>query len=170
MPHIYWSTTMKKHLFLGLAFVAVLFAFVSCEMKSVMSPSIQQASEIIRTDTNGVCDTILLTDSLHVGDTVQFGLLLNGYYDYLRTFTVSADEANVAVSLIWNDEFKEALSQESDPGHGKLIFVPEKVYGCYTALQYIPLHSGTFRIDMTLVSAAEAPYTSQQLYFFIAVR
>lgn len=161
---------MKKHLFFGLSFIAVIVAFVSCNMKAVMSPSIKPSATLIRTTAAGVRDTISYSDSLNVGDTVRMSAILNGYYDYITSFVAASDEANVDVSIIWQDSTITYLAEDADPEHGILKFVPERVYGCYVPIQYIPKHSGTYRIDLTVTSAAESPYSNQQKFFYIAVR
>ena len=161
---------MKKHLFFGLSFIAVIVAFVSCNMKAVMSPSITPSATLIRTTAAGVRDTISYSDSLNVGDTVRMRATLNGYYDYITSFVAASDEANVDVSIIWQDSIITYLAEDADPEHGILKFVPERVYGCYVPIQYIPKHSGTYRIDLTVTSAAESPYSNQQKFFYIAVR
>ena len=161
---------MKKHLFFGLSFIAVIVAFVSCNMKAVMSPSITPSATLIRTTAAGVRDTLSDTDSLNVGDTVRMSAILNGYYDYITSFVAASDEANVDVSIIWQDSTITYLAEDADPEHGILKFVPERVYGCYVPIQYIPKHSGTYRIDLTVTSAAESPYSNQQKFFYIAVR
>ena len=64
-------------------FAAIGFAVVSCDMTTVISPRINVSRQLVRTNLSGVCDTIMLDDSLNIGDTVRMGLLLNGYYDPL---------------------------------------------------------------------------------------
>ena len=101
---------------------------------------------------------------------MRLSVILDGYYDYLTAFGLSVDTVNVSAAVEWSDEYKYVLAEDADPEHGKITFLPDKVYGCYTTIRYIPLHSGTFRIDMKLVSAAQAPYSTMQNYFFIAVK
>lgn len=170
MPH-----TMK-YKFLLFALVAV--AFVACETRSVVSPSVRVSSSLYRTytvqDSLGqdslVRDTISLTDSLRIGDTVRMGMVCEGYYDYLRALTIVSDPSEVDVSLSWDEEAKHLLTSAADPEHGKLAFVADSVYACYTTLTYVPVATGTHRIGISLVSAAKDPYTEGAWHFNIAVK
>lgn len=170
MPH-----TMK-YKFLLFAFVAA--AFVACETKSVISPGIRFSSALYRTYTvqgslgqdSIVKDTISLQDSLQLGDTVRMPMVCEGYYDYLRALTISTDTSKVKVSLAWNEEDSACLSDEADPEHGRLAFLPDKVYACFTTLTYVPVVTGTHRIDITLTSAAREGYSEGAWHFNLAVK
>ena len=170
MPH-----TMKYKFFL---FALVAVAFVACETKSVVSPSVRVSSSLYRTytvqDSLGqdslVRDTISLLDTLRVGDTVRMGMVCEGYYDYLRTVTIVSDTSKVKVSLAWDEKNKTCLTEAADPEHGKLAFVADSVYACFTTLTYIPVASGAHRIDISLISAAQEGYSQGSWHFNIAVK
>ena len=149
---------------------ALVFALVSCNTRSVFSPSLQQASELIRISAEGVKDTITFSDSLQIGDTVHVGMLCNGFYDYLRTVVMAGDTNKVKTSLEWPDSLGYVLAEDADKEHGRLSFVPEKVYAIYTTLTYIPVASGTHRVDIQINSAAPESYNQYNGYFVIAVK
>ena len=161
-------TMNKLHYFFTFAFV--LLAFTSCLDDAVMSPGFAIVTPLERTSQAGVKDTVLLSDTLLVGDTVRAGVVLNGYYDYLTSFIVSADESKVRCSLAWDEEDSMYLAEDANPEIGKLTFAPQGVYACYTTLQYVPQDSGLHKIEMVLTSAAENPYTTASGHFFIVAK
>ena len=153
----------------SILFVLVTLLAVSCDMATVVSPRISVSNELVRTSITGARDTILFSDSLNIGDTVQMGVLLNGYYDYLVSFAATADTSKVHLSVIWPDSLG-GVTDASDPAHAKLVFVPDSVYACLTTLNYVPVSGGTHQINMALTSAAKAPYSQCVAQFYIAVR
>lgn len=150
-------------------FVLVALMAVSCDMTTVVSPRITVSNELIRTSITGVRDTISFGDSLNVGDTVQLGMLLNGYYDYLVSFEATADTSKVRLSVAWPDSLG-GVTEASDPAHAKLVFIPDSVYACLTTLSYVPVSHGVHPINLVLSSAAKAPYSQSAIQFYIAVR
>ncbi len=169
---------MKRNVLFISSFVILTVLAVSCDLKTVMSPGVQFSSVLYRTssvtDSTGqvvlVNDTITLSDSLNVGDTVRLPMILNGYYDYITSFAVSTDTSKVHLSLMWGDEYNSYLTTAADPEHGILAFKPDAVYAFLTTLVYVPQVSGTYRIDMELNSAAQAPYSQWTGHFFIGVK
>ena len=170
MPH-----TMKKKILL-IAFVA--FALVACDFDSVVSPGIQMSSSIYRTyitqnelgqDTL-IRDTIALNDSVNIGDTLRLPMVCQGYYDYLRTLKVSVDTTKLHASLAWDTAYSSSLAEDADPEHAYLSFLPEQVYACYTTLTYVPVASGTHRVDILVESNAKGNYSQGSWYFFVGVK
>ena len=145
-------------------------AFVSCNSKAVFSPNLQTAAQLIRVSAEGVRDTITFNDSLQVGDTVYLGMLCNGFYDYLKKVSATGDESKVLTSLEWPDSLSYVLADDSDQEHGCLSFLPEKVYAIYTTLTYIPVASGTHKLDFQITSAAPESYNLYSGSLVIAVK
>ena len=170
MPHI-----MKKG-FLIIALSAL--AFVACNTDTVVSPSAQLSSSHYRTYTvpdvlgqdSLVRDTITFGDTVRIGDTVRVPILCNGYYNYLRSVITTADTTKMLVSLLWNDEFRSSLADDADPAHGRLTFLADKVYACYTTIVYVPKMSGTHRLDILLTSSAKEGYSDGAWHFFVPVK
>ena len=165
MPHI-----MKRNILVSLSLALIAVAAVSCDTRSMITPGLQTSTSLIRTSAAGVKDTITLTDTLSVGDTVRMGMLCRGFYDYLKTVVVSCDSSKLSVSLAWPDSLNSALASDADPAHGRLSFLPEKAYAIYTTLTYIPKVSGMSQIDIKLTSSAPEKYSESSAYFFIAVK
>ena len=161
---------MKRNILICLPLVLVTFFAVSCDLDTVVSPSVQSSSVLFRTSAEGVNDTITFSDSLQVGDTVRLPMVLNGYYDYLTGFAASTDTTKMQVSFVWDEAFRTCLTSSADPDHGILIFEPEKVYACVVTLQYVPLQSGTHRIDLVLKSSAQETYSQWIGHFNAAVK
>ena len=170
MPH-----TMKKNILL-LAFVA--FALIACDLDTVISPGVQVSSSLYRTytvqDSLGqdtlIRDTITFADSLNIGDTVLIPMVCQGYYDYLKTVTVSADTAKMQLSLEWDEKYQSYLAEDADPAHGYLSFLPDKVYAFYTTIKLVPVASGTHRVDIQALSNAKENYSQGSWHFFVAVK
>lgn len=169
---------MKRNLYLVLSLVLVALGAVSCVGEAVMSPKVQYGSAVYRTyatvDTLGhdtiISDTISLADSVQVGDTLRFPLVINGYYDYITSFIVTADTSKVTVSFTWDEELDDFLAPGADPEHGNLTFEANKVYAALTTLVYVPQVPGTHEIDLLLTSAAKQPYSEWQGHFFVGVK
>ena len=145
-------------------------ALVSCNSRAMFSPSLQTATEMIRVSAEGVRDTVTFNDSLQVGDTVYLGMLCNGFYDYLKKVSATCENSKVLTSLEWPDSLSYVLADDSDQEHGCLSFAPEKVYAIYTTLTYIPVESGTHKVDIQITSAAPESYNLYSGYFLIAVK
>ena len=165
MPHI-----MKRNILFPLSLALVAILAVSCETKSVISPTIQASTILYRTSATGVKDTISFLDTLHVGDTVLMPLRLDGYFDYLTTFKAVADTEKVQLAFVTNAAFDSCLTSAANPKHGYLVFEPARVYGCYVPLSYVPLRVGTHKVELDLNSAAEEAYSHCYRYFNIEVR
>ena len=163
MPHI-----MMKYKFLFFALVA--FVFVSCDLNTVASPTVDVSRSHYRTTAAGVKDTITYTDSLNIGDTVLVPILCDGRFDYLRMVKIGADTTKLRVSLLWDEKFQSCLTADADPEHGCLAFKADSVYRCYTSIKYIPKASGTHRIDIVLLSAAKEGYSNGAWHFNVAVK
>ena len=169
---------MKRNISFGLFLAVIVMAFIACNTRSMITPVFQTSNTLIRTytvqDSLGrdsiVTDTVTFTDSLNVGDTVRMGLMCNGFYDYLKTVKVSGDTSKVKTSLEWPDSLSYVLASDADPAHGVLTFLPEKAYAIYTTVTYIPVASGTHKVDIGLLSAAPESYNQTAGYFFIAVK
>ena len=161
---------MKRNVLFILSLVMIALMTVACTQETVVSPGVRHSSVVYRTSAAGVKDTITLSDSLQVGDTVLFPMVLNGYYDYLNTFMVSADTTKVQVSLLWNEEDSACLAPSANPEQGLLVFNAGAIYACMTTLKYVPKASGVHRIDLALTSAARSPYSSWAGYFYIGVK
>lgn len=165
MPH-----TMKRNILVYISLVVLTLAFASCDTRSTFTPGFQTSEMLIRTSMDGVKDTILLTDTLNLGDTVRMGMICEGYYDYLKTIVVSGDTANVHTALAWPDSLSFVLAEDADPAHGRLSFLPDKAYAIYTTLTYIPVATGMHRVDIKVVSNAPDPYSQSNGFFMIAVK
>lgn len=165
MPH-----DMKKHLFVFLSVIAFVCTFVSCEGKSVMSPGIKVSSVVVRTSIEGLCDTIDIRDSVNVGDTLRMTMVVNGYFDYLKSIVAQSDTDKVKVALPWNEAQMGVLTDDADPEHGKLTFKPDSVVLCVAVMRYVPRKSGAQNVDIVVRSNAEENYSSGQWTLNIGVR
>jgi len=160
---------MKRSFVISLVIALVALGLMSCDGTAISSPSIQAASKMVRTSAAGVRDTINLTDSLNVGDTVRLSLIVQGYYHYLTSFSATSD-TTMLVGLAWNQADSAALAPGSDPEHGKVIFTPNSAYVFLTNLRFTPRYSGTHRIDMIVASSAGEPYSPQLYHYDVVVR
>ena len=160
---------MKRSFVISLVIALVALGMASCIGTAVSSPSIQAASKMVRTSAAGVRDTINLTDSLNVGDTVRLSMIVQGYYHYLTSFSATSD-TTMLVGLAWNQADSAALAPGSDPEHGKVIFTPNSAYVFLTSLRFTPRYSGKHRIDMNVASSAGEPYSPQLYHYDVVVR
>ena len=169
---------MMRNILFSLSFVLVTFMAVSCNLGTVISPSVQASSQLYRSYTvigslgqdSIVQDTITYKDSLSIGDTVRWPMVINGYYDYLVSFKATADTNDVRLSFAWDPVFDTLLIETSDYSHGVLEFKPAKVYAGLVTLVYVPRRSGTHQVDLVLNSAAQEPYSQWAGHFNMAVK
>ena len=165
MPHI-----MKNSIIRFCAVLLTAISIISCNSKSVHTPGVRVSNLVQRTTVEGVRDTILITDSVNIGDTLRLGMIVDAYFDYLKSVIAKSDEDKALVSLSWNEEQMDVIASDADLEHGKLVFVPMKVPACVTILQYIPLTAGTQSIHINVTSTAAEPYSYSSWYFNVAVR
>ena len=166
MPH-----NMKPiHYLILLPLLAIMM--VSCETKSQSSPRLTAASKVVRTDSAGVNDTISLSDSINVGDTIRLRIMLEGVYNTLTSLQVKSDTTCLltAIEKDWDEESDAYLADGTDAEHGKLVFVPEKVYGWISTLRYAAVKSGAHTIDFTLSSSAGEGYSPRSFTLNVNVR
>ena len=145
-------------------------AFVSCESNSVISPGIVVYPQVVRISAEGVSDTITVTDSVNVGDTLRLTMHVNGYYDYLKSIVATSDVEKVKVSLPWNEEQTGVLAEDADPENGKLVFKPDSVTVCVAVLRYIPLKSGAQSVHIAVRSNARENYNYNEWTLPLGVR
>lgn len=161
---------MKRSIIVLFSCALIALTLNSCEGTAVYSPSLQAASKIFRTSASGVQDTITLADTLHVGDTVRMGLLAQGYFHYLTSFTVKVDTSALAVSLAWNPADSASLAPNSDPQNGIVIFNPDMAYIFLTTMRYTPKRAGKFPVEMTVASSAGQSYSPVSYSFDVNVK
>jgi len=93
-------------------------------------------------------------DTISVGDTVRFAVLLNAVTNQLTSFSAKADAGLLDMSFLLTNEFEEALEESSDQENGLLNF---KVgYSAATVpMQYVALKSGSAKVTLTLSTTSE---------------
>ena len=161
--------TIMKRLCLFLLPV-LAFMVTSCENRVGSTPILQSSAFLLRTSAAGVQDTIALYDTICVGDTIQMGLLVSGYYNFLKTFEVKADTSCIQYSLAWNPANDMYLATGSDPEHGILIFLPEQLYAINTVLIYTPRKAGTHKMSFIISSDAGEGYSPREWEYNVDVK
>ena len=152
---------MKRY-FLFLAVITFLFA--SCNPEEPQhSPEISNSHFVAyHPDSLHTIDTLKIRlvdneyyiDTIAVGDTVRYGLLLNAVYNQLTSFTIKTDTNYLALSLILSSDYDTALDASSDVANGSLVFKPG-YNGATLRVQYIAKKSGTPKVSMTLATTSK---------------
>lgn len=158
MPH-----PMKKF------FPIVVVAFAALFLNSCLEGDYQSTPRIsvyalYRTNPSGVKDTLRFGDTIQVGDTVLAPMLLEGMYNELVYFKVSADTSLFDYILVRDTTNAHLLASDSKPEEGYLHFVS----GCYlypAMLRYVAKKSGTYPIHVELGSTANEKYSPVKGYF-----
>ena len=149
---------MKRIYLFLLPFVALLMT--ACNDMAVSTPELWAARLMIRTAPDGWCDTIPITDTIHVGDTLRWNLMADGHFNTLQTFDVTADTSVFYLGLEISPVDSAALDlKKSDLDHGKMVFQPQKIYACPVWLRFSPRKTGTHKIQMTIASDAGQNYS-----------
>jgi len=164
MPH-----TMKRFfLFIAIAVSAV--CLTSCLTGEEQStPLIQVSKYVYRNTPAGVSDTILLTDTLGVGDTLRVPIMLYGNYNNLTEFTVKVDTAELDMRLLVDSSALAILDPASQPEKAYLRFAND-VYVFPAAMYYVPKKTGSLKISMTLANTAGEKYSPLNAWFMQEVR
>ena len=152
---------MKRFFLFLLPVLAV--AMTSCDLDVASTPTIQFSTVRIRTSITGVKDTISLSDSVCIGDTIRLGIAAHGVYNHLESVLAKADTSKVSVALLWNEEQMNLLTEDSDPQHGSLKFATDTIFGIATVLIYIPKEAGKDTINIVACSDAKGEYSRSVL-------
>ncbi len=152
MPH-----TMKKCFPLVWVACAALF-FSSCLTGDYQSTPRITVYQLYRTNLAGVEDTLNYGDTIQIGDTVLAPMLLEGVYNNLVYFKVSADANAFDYDIVKDTLYQHLLAEDSKPEEGYLHFVS----GCYlypATLRYVAKKSGTYPINVEIGSTANEKYS-----------
>ena len=148
---------MKRIYLFLLPFVALFLT--ACNDMAVSTPELWPARLMIRTAPDGWCDTIPITDTIHVGDTLRWNLMVDGRFNTLQTFDVTADTSVFLFRLEVDGVDSVALAPGTDLEHGKMVFQTAKIYACPVWLRFSPRKTGTHKIQMTIASDAGQNYS-----------
>ena len=153
MPH-----SMKK-LFKFVVLAVVAVCVYSCSDDAVSTPELWWAQLMIRTAPNGARDTIPAGDTIHVGDTLRWNLLIDGGFNTLQTFEATCDTSVFFLGLEIAPVDSARLAPGTDLNHGKMVFIPAKTFACPVWLRFIPRKTGTHKIQMEIASDAGQEYS-----------
>ena len=165
MPHI-----MKKHLLIIFSSALLCAVMTACQSRAVSTPELYGASVLIRTTPAGVQDTLRVTDSLNVGDTLRLSIVLNGGFNPLKSFTVTADPEAVIPALEADSAVQSVLTDGTNLEKGVMIFQPEKVVVCPVKLRFVPRKSGTHLIQMVIANDAGEGFSPRTYTYYPIVR
>ncbi len=161
---------MKRYLFIFCVFVVCGMVFVSCDQKSQSTPLLHSSSLLIRTTPDGARDTIRVTDSLSIGDTLRLNMVLDGYLNTLTSFAVRTDTSSIGIALEIDSIVNQYLIAGSDPANGRLNFAAEQLYVCPATLRFVPRRSGTHLMEFILANDADASYSPRTYTYKPVVR
>ena len=153
---------MKKHLLIVLTILASSLAFTSCSYKSAATPDFEAWSKAVRTTAEGQRDTILISDTLNVGDTLRWYVLISGgvCYNSLTSFTLQTDTSALSVAIEPVDStLANYLTTGTDLEHGKMVFKPAQLYACTLWLKFITRKSGSHPVEMTIANDAGVDFS-----------
>ena len=117
-----------------------------------------------RTSEAGVQDTLHIGDTIQIGDTVRVMMWLNGVYNNLVYFRMTADASAFNYCIERDTVYAHLLAEDSKLEEGYLHFVPD----CYlyqATLRYVAKKSGTYPIHVELGSTANEKYSPAKGYF-----
>ena len=153
---------MKTRLFILLGLIAI--AVTSCNISSssntspeiyfVTSPFVNKIDTLNRYRTDD--PAVFLMDTIQVGDTVTFRLLLYGYANNLSSYNVMVSDTSSTKLLLPTPSSLDSvfLAAASDYTNGKFIF-KNKITSLYFPFRYIAKKvSADAKISFNLVSDA----------------
>ena len=171
MPHI-----MKKYIFCTITIV--LFLLSACKQNSEepqSSPRIYMSYFVSSPSGGAKKDTLNLkavngryvVDSISVGDTVRFDLLLNAVTNTLTSFTFKNDTNYLDMRVNVYTDLQKGLTSESKLADG-ILFFQTGYSAAMVPMMYIARKSGSTNVDMTLSSTST--YSPSTLSFTQPIR
>lgn len=171
MPH-----TMKKYIFCTIAIV--LFLLSACKQNSEepqSSPRIYMSYFVSFPSGGGKVDTLELktdkgryvVDTISVGDTVRFDLLLNAVTNTLTSFVFKNDTNYLNMHFNVTADLQKSLTDDTKLTDGALYF-QTGYSAAIVPMIYIARKSGTTDVDMTLSSTST--YSPATLSFTQPIR
>ena len=149
--------------------VILLFVLVSCKPEDPQftpqmnfSPFIvYHADSLQSVDTMRVryVDEEYILDTIAVGDTVRYYILLNGVTNELTSFTLKTDSTVLHYSFSLTDDFTQALDASSDLANGVMNFKPGYAAASFIT-EYIAKKTGLPKVTLTLSSNSKFSPTS----------
>ena len=143
----------------------ILFALAltccACMMNSCLndsassSPIIKFNSFMYRTTPEGIKDSVLMVDMLHVGDTLRLPVLLYGGYNILTSFQVESNPLDHMVKLEVDSSVATIVGPGSDLEKGKMVFPADRqILACTVTVLFVPQRAGSQPITMTVANTA----------------
>lgn len=171
MPH-----TMKKYIFCTIAIV--LFLLSACKQNAEepqSSPRIYMSYFVSSPSGGGKLDTLnlkadkgrYLVDTISVGDTVRFDLLLNAITNTLTSFAFKNDTNYLYMRVNVPADLQKGLTDDTKLEDGILYF-KTGYSAAIVPMVYIARKSGTTNVDMTLSSTSS--YSPSTLSFTQPIR
>ena len=116
-----------------------------------------------RTSAEGVKDTIRFTEQMysHVGDTIRVPMILDGGYNTLTSFTVTADTSAIGYKFICDSMVLNILQADSRPEEGYLHFQND-YQAVGVVFWYVSKKLGDYDIVFSLASTASQKYSPKQ--------
>jgi hypothetical protein len=155
--------------FLLLAAIVPL-VLTSCEGSAASTPELYASSRLVRTTPSGARDTILISDTLHVGDTLRWYLLADGRFNTLQSFQATCDTSVFSMAMEVDTSDSTVFAKETDLSKAKLVFMPGKVYACSVWLRFIPRKAGTQEIELSIASDAGEKYSPRSWTYTSTVK
>ena len=167
---LFKNQSVMKHVFLfPLALFSTACVLIGCMREAQSSPEIRLGTRMFRTTPEGV-DTLSLTDTVSVGDTMRLNFVLNGGFNALMSFRAQPNEPsamNLAIEV--DSVVQKQLAQGSDLENALMIFKQEdNIVLCSATLRFVPLKAGIQPVTMSVSNTAGTDY-SPSTYTFVPI-
>lgn len=145
-----------------LLFAAIVITFTSCELEggSNRTPDIGfYAITNLQNDTLQMYYTdasaVYKLDTIHVGDTITFKLLLNGFTNNLKTLSITQSaDSSTRIAYPTGGGMDSLFLSSSEYQKGKFS-IKDNIVALYLPFKYIPLKkSNEAKLSITVVSDA----------------
>jgi len=166
MPH-----SMKKITLSILSLIAlVAMTLSSCDTGSKSTPVFYGASKIIRTTSAGLCDTVLITDTFALGDTLRWNVVADGGFNALISFIASCDTNALALSFDSESVDPSVFIQPTDLDHAQIYFRTGEIFLWGGWLRIIPRKTGKHDISLTIANDSGADYSPRTWTYSPVIR
>ena len=162
-------TVMKRFAFFFLALASLAIVMDSC-MPEAQSTPMLYSSILYRTNGPLGRDTLHLTDSLCVGDSLLCPMtLMSQFNNYLTRITATAEQDAFSYWFSCDSDVMAILTEASKPEEGTLFF-KEGYLAIPVTFCFVPKKSGTNRVTFVVANTAKEDFSPRTFYFDAIVK
>ena len=162
------TNSMKRFAFFFLALASLAIVMDSCMPEAQSTPELY-SSVLFRTNGPSGRDTLRMTDSLRIGDSLLCPMTLYSRFNYLTRITASAEEDAFSYWFSCDSDVVAILTEASKPEAGVLCF--QEGYSMIpVTFCFVPKKSGKNRFTFVVANSAKEDFSPRTFYYDAVVK